>query len=1019
MKRFLLLLTALLGLMGSMGVSAQDIADGLYRVKSKRTSYYLSTATSGSATTTAKNLNKLDQVWMLQASGNGYTFRSANTGEFLQGEYTTPATAKATLYVRLSPNATGTQKFYNISSDSGFGGKFLNTNTSHGLHSYSMDDGCDWYLETVENFTVEEIKERILGMSPYAQELKDGAYYRVVSMYGLCLTEGSDLTAKNLDEDNFAQYWQLFKGEEGWLIQSVLTENYIGHQTQTSTPYHSGASKTYFNINRVADEWDCRYTIGVGTEWGGLHDASSQGHSVVYWSTDAGASEWHFQEVTLSQEDIEAARAGQNEYEDLVKQKTKLQVNLNNLFEDKACTTLKEDIQALSDEALAENEDFKALNADMQQMVLKVKNNTWQQFTNKSTGYTADFERFFRVADYGVYSHDEEMANGNNFTMSNPFGRLSGPTGIVANPGDIIYIYVDANPKNYSELFLEAVSTDGVAGNHPTGGQTTLKQGLNLFRFSEQKMLYVLYRIKSGTTGNNRLLSRYPDITIHIEGGQLNGYWDATRNMTNADWKLLQQDLLKAPFINLKTKHLVFQIDRDLLLQAEPNEIEGMTRIWEQITANEDRYMGVEDFEGRYNNIWNVFSGASSYMHSTNRGTWYSEGTISTVMNYAKMRRGGNIWGPSHEIGHNHQGSINVIGTTESSNNMFSNINVFEQGITASRRDGPTENFNQLAKLTPWSQRDIWLTTSMFYQLYLYFHVQHHDDQFLPNLFRKLRKSPINKGTAQNLTYVNNKGETVTGSVRVATGAKDYLHLAKMACDAAQADLSEFFEAYGMFIPISKVHVGDYADYLVSTSQVEINSAKAYMQKYEKKLGNIMFIDDRVITHPADRDNLFDAIPDASGNRVPMSDEAKNQFLMKSPSSTYVGGDYTLFTADATPSTDDYYTLSSNKKTITFRGTNYAGHKFYDQDGNLLYATNAKVVSLPKRVTDLGIENVTVVTANYDMTDTPCTTENPDAVSGIAAANSGSVATYDLTGRRVEKASKGLYIRSGKKVVIK
>ena len=565
---------------------------------------------------------------------------------------------------------------------------------------------------------------------------------------------------------------------------------------------------------------------------------------------------------------------------------------------------------------------------------------------------------------------------------------------------------------------LEAVSTDGVSGNHPTGEQTTLKSGLNLFRFSEQKMLYIFYQLSHVEGTVTRKLSLFPDICIHIEGGQLNGYWDATRGMTNADWKLLQQELLKAPFVNLKTERLVFQMDTPLVLEAEPNDIEGLTHIWNQICANEDRYMGVEDFDGIYNNIWNVFSGASSYMHSTNYGTWYTESTIPTVMNYDKMRRGGNIWGPSHEIGHNHQASINVIGATESSNNLFSNINVFEQGITASRRDGPTENFNQMVKGTPWSKRDIWLTTSMFYQLYLYFHAQHHDDQFLPNLFRTMRKNPINKGTStSNVTYVNNEGNTVTGTINVASGAKDYLHLAKMICDVAEADLSEFFEAYGMFIPISKVHVGDYSNYLVTTTQSDIDAAKEYMQKYEKKLGNIMFIDDRVITHPAITDGPFDAIPDASGNRVPMSDEDKNQFLMKNANSTYYGGDYTLYTPNAEKSTDDWYKLSGNKKTMIFQGTNYAGHKFYDADGNLVWATNARTVTLPASVTNLGIENVTIVTANYDMTDTPCTNQNPaDAINAIYD-NNGHSEIYDLTGRRVAKAVKGLYIINGKKVV--
>ena len=77
-------------------------------------------------------------------------------------------------------------------------------------------------------------------------------------------------------------------------------------------------------------------------------------------------------------------------------------------------------------------------------------------------------------------------------------------------------------------------------------------------------------------------------------------------------------------------------------------------------------------------------------------------------MNYNKMRQPGNIWGPSHEIGHNHQGSINVIGTTESSNNLFSNINTFEQGIITSRRQLPVDVFYELGKGTRWLERNIW-----------------------------------------------------------------------------------------------------------------------------------------------------------------------------------------------------------------------------------------------------------------------------------------------------------------------
>lgn len=1005
MKRFYLFLLALLGFLGSMTVSAQDFPTGLVRLKSNRTSYYLSTSSSGTATTAVKNLNKLDQVWILLASGGGYSLRSANTGEYLQTTMTSTASGKATLYIRTSPNATSTKALYNISAKSDCSGDFLNTNTSHNLFKYSMDDGCDWFIEAVENFTLDEIRERILGMNPYASEIEDDAYYRIVSYYDLDLTGGSDLTAKSRDLENLNQCWQLHKSGSGWQIQNVVSQKYVQNQTTTSAPFHEGNTKVIFNIKPVNDEWDYKWTINYGSNSAGLHDASSQGHNVVLWSTNADASVWHFEKIELTDEEIEAARGGQAAYDELVKNKTKLQTNLNNLFEDKACTTLKEEIQALSDDELAENEDFAALNGDMQAMVLKVKNNTWQQYTS-STGYTADYEKFFRVADYKIYSNYQEMSNSSNFAMSNYFGRLSGPTGIVADAGDIIYVYVNSSARAGCTLQLEAVGTDGVAGDHPTGEVTTLKGGLNLFRFTEQKMLYIFHQLNSTA----KYLADYPDIKIHIEGGKLNGYWDATRGMTNDDWKLLQEKLLKAcPNLNLKTERLVFQMDADLVKSAEPNEMEGLMHVWNTICANEDRYMGVEDFEGRYNNVWNCFSGASSYMHATTYGTWYTESTISTIMNYKKMTTSaGNLWGPSHEMGHNHQGSINVIGTTESSNNLFSNINVFESGIQNSRRWYPHQNFEYIANETPWLERNIWMTTGMFFQLYLYFHVQHHDDNFLPNLFRKMRQNPINKwsgpgGSGQPTSY----------------GKDDYLHLAKMICDVAQADLSEFFEAYGMFIPVNMLHVGDYSNYDVTTTKAHISAAKSYMQQYEKKLGNIMFIDDRVIKKEAVADNIFGCVPASDGYKRA---NEEYPFLMTSSTSSYVGGDYEAYTDDAEPTTGDYYKVTNSGKTITFYGTkNYAGHKFYDAEGNLIWATNKRQDTLPDVVRNLGMENVTVMTANYDMTDTLCTDTRPDdAIQDLQAGdNVKGKEAFDLTGRRVGQVNRGLYIINGKKVIVK
>ena len=933
---------------------------GPIRLYNKRTkSAYLTTTENGVAKGAAKTNTGLSQVWVLEKSGVGYTLRSANTGQFLQDNFAVPATGSSQKYIQFSPNNTGTEAYVNISSSQDFSGQTCmnlgNDGTTLYKWSYSGDAGSDWAIVLAEDVSLDDVRENLNGSRGYASELKEGAYYRILNTnYNVYATEvdGNDVRSVVKDDENFAQYWKLTKNGSGWAFQNVLTDNYIQPQTKTSNIFRTATLKSTLYPARTDDKWLYLWTIANasgGTT--GMHTDASK--NVVMWYTSNDASIWAFQEVTLTEEDIEKARGAREVYNELVANLDTYKAHLANLFEDNACTILKSNIQSLSDDVLATNADFAALNDDMKAMVLKIKNDTWQQYALTSKNYTAGYEKFFRIADYKIYSNCEDMGNGSNFTMAYSFGRLSGPTGIVANSGEIIYIYVDADPKSECVLKLECVSTDGVAGNHATGSQITLKKGLNVYCPSQQMMLYILHQLNN----TQKYLADYPDIKVHIEGGMLNGYWDATRGMTDDDWALLQQDLLKAPFLNLKTTHLVFQMDAPLVKEAEPKNMEGLMRIWDKIVENEERYMGVEDFEGRYNNIWNVYSGASSYMHASTRGTWYTESTLSTVMNYANMRKPGNLWGPSHEIGHNHQGSINVIGTTESSNNLFSNINTFEQGIQTTRRQLPCDNFAALAAGTPWVGRNIWNTTSMFFQLYLYFHAMHHDDEFLPNLFRMMRKKPISKSKGEAGTY----------------GKNDYLHLAKMICDVAQADLSEFFESYGMFVPIDKYEVDDYGMYYVTTTQADIDAAKKYMQKYPKKLGNIMFIDDHVGTMKAsDPNNIFEGIPTGTkkSNNTSQHDELGNGLPIGDV------GDYEKFDGRTAYETEkDICTVSGtgSSTTITFAGTmNYLGHKFYDKKGNLIWATNAKKITLPENVRNLGIENVTIVAVDANLQDIPC-----------------------------------------------
>lgn len=960
---------------------------GLVRLTNRRRSNY-SLADNGTNTVGQPNNKKtLQQVWVLEKKGSGYTLRNGETGRFLNDDdnFRSPSNSATSLYIQFSPNNSGESSWINISEDSKFKGNVclnLNGDSPTTLYKWTCegDAGSDWTITQVTEYTLEEVQEHLNGNSKYVSELKEDEYYHIVcTLYDRVITESTSENTLNgiaANREKINQIWRLKKKGNEYQIQNALTDRYIVQQNGAfSKTYKTSANtaNTSFVIYRTDDQWNNTWLI-ADTRSVGLHCASTQSYNIVGWYTDADASVWAFEKVDITQEEIDAAKASMNEYNTLLSNISSYQKVLDKLFSDKACTTLRSEIQALSDEELAQNQDFASLNDDMKAMVLKIKNDAWVVNTDASTGYSKSLEKFFRMADYRVYSHYQKMTENGYAGQSNSYGKLSNPTGIVAAAGDIIYIYVERNSSSDCTLQLEACNTEGNPGDHQTGSVMTLKAGLNVIQYSEPKQLYIFYQLNDP----KKYLADYPDIKIHIEGGQVTGYWDATRNMTNEDWQLMKKSgfLSISPVINLKTKHLVFAMDSGEVLKAitaahnqtgdKMEDVEKLMRIWDTIVANEEYYQGLEHLEGRYNNIWNAFSIDYNYMFATTYGTYYNLSTIGTVMNYyawthqGEGNEGGALWGPSHEIGHNHQKAINMVGTTESSNNLFSNINLFEQGVSTTRYKSPIENFSCFNNKQPWNARDISVSTRMFFQLYLYFHVMHNDDTFLPRLFKALRQDPINpQGAGWDNSLVS--GDNV-GGYR-SNGREDYLKFAKKVCDVAQADLSEFFEAYGMFIPVENYFVGDYSNYFVTTTQKDIDEAKAYMKKYPKKLGNIMFIDDHIATNQeANANNKFEAVPAADGKKVNCCTYSGSK--MGSAGDTGFYQEYT----DKYQNDGYYYTQRLvSPYTVTIRGKGAMGYKIYDMDGNLVMLSNTNQFDMSKDLFKAGFVIKAAEANGYDV----------------------------------------------------
>ncbi len=85
------------------------------------------------------------------------------------------------------------------------------------------------------------------------------------------------------------------------------------------------------------------------------------------------------------------------------------------------------------------------------------------------------------------------------------------------------------------------------------------------------------------------------------------------------------------------------------------------------------------------------------YMNATSWRTAYNPSTAADILLHIKDNSGA-IWGPAHEYGHINQYPMKFAGTTEISNNVFSNVAVFYQGHCHIRADYPSrqrEIFNK------------------------------------------------------------------------------------------------------------------------------------------------------------------------------------------------------------------------------------------------------------------------------------------------------------------------------------
>ncbi|MCH5226228.1 MAG: M60 family metallopeptidase [Muribaculaceae bacterium] len=723
-----------------------------------------------------------------------------------------------------------------------------------------------------------------------AQEIESGKVYKIKNVdktnNSMSISSSSPTAIGAVsDANDLKQQWYLFSDpqDKGFYFRNVYSGGYLSSPRALYTPWsiiYTNTPQDDTMLMCILDQDGHKVIRPLSHNNNYAYAHNDAGNNIVGWLASSAATQWNFEEVPYTDEEIESILKN---FENTADELAKAEVygnHLAQLFTNKACTQLK------TTENLKENENYKALPLPLQLMVDKTYSGDWSE---EKGDWDSTHANKYRIQLYEPYSEGAAAAS---LAGIQAYTNMNNPTGIVGNAGDILYIMVDKEPADGSTLYIGGVP-DCKMYNSTTSG-TKLHQGLNMIFCNDDNTHYFIYYTVNTVNGKERVrkLSSFEPIKIHIEGGQLNGFFNYIGDElyepdTEADYRYTVERAVH-PMYDLLGRYVILHFFKEdtpnvptettkqmgVRSSFDPaiNTGEGKhydpvitMKAWDDMCFAERILMGIqsdEDInnpfnEGKYTSILNdvlvggeykinlqepysdyfnnrmmgiTLQDKGLYMNATAWRTAYAPGTISVIL--SQFPQAG-IWGPAHEYGHINQTPMRIAGTTEESNNVFSNVANYYVCRTTSRCDYPSSQLNIFNQGKTYLEHGTWGTTRMFWQLWCYYHATGHNTKFYPRLYELLRNYPLHR----DLTSIPGKLNPKT----------DLLHFAKMCCVAAQEDLTDFFTAWGFFVPQDNYHIDDYDVYDCILTQEDIDEVKAEIKAFgfpENRA--IILIDDRV-----------------------------------------------------------------------------------------------------------------------------------------------------------------------------
>jgi len=476
---------------------------------------------------------------------------------------------------------------------------------------------------------------------------------------------------------------------------------------------------------------------------------------------------------------------------------------------------------------------------------------------------------FFRIGSYDPYS---DIRCGPPALMTRIYSALDNPTGIQVNAGDQLLVCVDQIPAGQAV----SLAVYGDAGDEPNVGgskdwqygytenwaegydqNVELLAGMNTIDITATGMLYVLNTITQADPYNpvKTAVSSYAPVKVHILPGYgtVQGYFDPAHHSNSEGDALLQGCTYK--YFMVKGQKCSFLFHTDPLKAFSAETIRTGSEVMDKAVTWQKQLCGI-DGESWFNNHLLVASTeGSAYMNAGHRRILISTDNIPKVVSKAYMltEEGEGGWGPFHEMGHLHQHPINWKSTAESSNNLFSNyckkMLANQESVTFVSRGAPLRNLAEsYAQAKPWvllgtatyQSEDTELHMRMNWQLWNYFHLCGHDTSFFPNLFNYLRQPSHMLSSEYGYWYYWYTGKEDNPG-------KAQLEYYEACCEVAQQDLTEFFDAWGFFVPVDmEYYQYGTKQYTVTASMISQAKARVAAKGYPKA-APIQYLEDRQV----------------------------------------------------------------------------------------------------------------------------------------------------------------------------